>query len=370
MQIPKDSNEWYSQEDKKMLQSMMLKQAKVLIVEDDLNQSNLESEILDSSDYKVAVVDSFESALEILLKKTFDVVLLDYDLPGKKGDDLCRWIRLQENLVLLPVIIVTGGDTFSTLPTCMEAGATDFIKKPFHPIELLSRVNSAIRFKRNTDNLDSAQSLLFTLARFVEAKDEITGDHCSRLAHGCVAFGKILGLDDEYLMALERGGVLHDIGKLGIPDSILLKPGKLTEDEWAVMKQHVVIGEKLCRGLITMKSVLPIIHFHHERWDGGGYPNGLKGEEIPLIARVFQLVDIYDALANERPYKKAFSNEKIIEIFNEEVEKGWRDPELVAVFIDIIQNRPELLKLPADYKDRSIEVFDEIVNTGVLNMAT
>ena len=128
-----------------MSQSMLLKQAKVLIVEDDLNQSNLESEILDSSDYQVTVVDSFERAVEILLIKAFDVVLLDYDLPGKKGDDLCRWIRLQENLALMPIIIVTGFDSFSLLPTCMDAGATDFIKKPFHPVELLSRVNSAIR---------------------------------------------------------------------------------------------------------------------------------------------------------------------------------------------------------------------------------
>jgi len=290
-------------------------------------------------------------------------VLLDYNLPDGKGDELCRWVRQQETMLLLPIIVVTGSDAFTTLPMCMDAGATDFIKKPFHPIELISRVNSAIRYKRNTDNLDSAQSLLFTLARLVEAKDEITGDHCSRLAHGCVAFGKVLGLDDESLLALERGGVLHDIGKLGIPDSILLKPAKLTADEWTIMKQHVVIGEKLCSGLFTMQAVLPIIQYHHERWDGGGYPHGLKGEEIPLLARVFQLVDIYDALANERPYKKALSKQKIIEIYREEVAKGWRDPELVDTFIKIIENNPESLQLPKNYKDKSIEIFDEIVSS-------
>ncbi|NOQ17182.1 MAG: response regulator [Methyloprofundus sp.] len=366
MQIHNKSNELCVAEDRDMPHSMLLRPAKILIVEDDLNQSKLESDILDSSEYQVTIVCSIEAAFDILLKQQFEVVILDFHLPDRNGDDLCRWIRLQGNLALLPIIIVTGSDSFSTLPTCMDAGATDFIRKPFHPIELISRVNSAIRFKRITENLDSAQSLLFTLARLVEAKDEITGDHCSRLAHGCVVFGKVLGLDDASLLALERGGVLHDIGKLGIPDHILLKPGKLTESEWDVMKQHVVIGEKLCSGLFTMRSVLPIIHFHHERWDGGGYPNGLKGEEIPLLARVFQLVDIYDALANERPYKKAFSNEKIIEIFKDEVAKGWRDPELTATFIDIIQYSPQELELPEDYQDNSIAVFDEIVSTGVL----
>jgi len=339
----------------------VIKQAKVLLVEDDAHQSELELDILGSSEYVVTHVVDYTSAVEILLKKEFDVVIVDYNLPDKKGDDLCRWVRSQENLAFLPIIIVTGSDVFSTLPACMEAGATDFIRKPFHAIELLSRVNAAIRFKRNTDNLDSAQSLLFTLARLVEAKDEITGDHCSRLAHGCVAFGRLLGLDEAALLALERGGVLHDIGKLGIPDNILLKPNKLTEQEWGVMKQHVVIGEKLCSGLVTMRAVLPIIYCHHERWDGGGYPKGLKGEEIPFIARVFQLVDIYDALANDRPYKKAFSNEKIIEIFTEEKEKGWRDPKLVDIFIGIIKNTPEILLLPEGYKDKSIEIFEEIV---------
>ncbi|NOQ14228.1 MAG: response regulator [Methyloprofundus sp.] len=361
-----ESNEMCLQESRKMLQPMLLRPAKVLIVEDDCNQSQLESDILDLPEYQVTIVETIEDAFDILLKIQFDVVLLDFHLPDRNGDDLCRWIRLQSDLSLLPIIIVTGSDSFSTLPICMDAGATDFIRKPFHPIELISRVNSAIRFKRITENLDSAQSLLFAIARLVEAKDEITGDHCSRLAHGCVVFGKALGLDDESLVALERGGILHDIGKLGIPDHILLKPGKLTKDEWDVMKQHVAIGEKLCSGLLTMKPVLPIIHFHHERWDGGGYLYGLKGEEIPLLARVFQLVDIYDALANDRPYKKALANGKIIEIFKQEVAKGWRDPELTAAFIHIIQDSPKELELPADYQDKSVAVFDDIVNTGVL----
>jgi len=347
----------------------LIKQAKVLIVEDDSNQAELELEILNSSDYEVTVTNCYKDAVEILLIKQFDVVLLDFNLPDKNGDELCRWVRSQDELALVPIIMVTGDDVFSTLPKCMDSGATDFIRKPFHAIELISRVNSAIRFKRNTDNLDSAQSLLFTLARLVEAKDEITGDHCSRLAHGCVVFGEILGLDSEALVALERGGILHDIGKLGIPDSILLKPGKLTAEEWDVMKQHVVIGKKLCDGLFTMRKVLPIIYCHHERWDGGGYPNGLKGNEIPLIARVFQVVDIYDALANERPYKKAFSHEKIIEILKEEVDKGWRDPAIVSAFIEIIENRPEILQLPKDYKDKSIKIFEDIINPSGIKMA-
>jgi len=185
----------------------------------------------------------------------------------------------------------------------MEVGADDYVTKPFNSVELIARVKAVIERKRLTDLLDDAEAVLFTLARLVEARDEGTSDHCDRLSYASVVFGKELGLNINDLEALRRGGVLHDIGKLGIPDSILLKKDKLNDEEWQIMKQHTTIGATLCSPLRTMKSTAEIVCYHHEKFDGTGYPAGLKGEAIPFLARVFQIVDIYDALYNERSYK-------------------------------------------------------------------
>ena len=340
---------------------------RVLIVDDEESHRKLEQAILLSSEFEVTVASNGDEALAKVRQQEFDVVLLDKRMPGLSGDEVCRCIRQELGYLLLPIIIVTGNTAQDELETSLLAGANDFIRKPYAPMELVARVRSAANHKRITDQLDSAESMLFALARMVEAKDEDTGDHCSRLEHIAVVFGKELGLSAQELLALRRGGVLHDIGKLGIPDSILLKKGSLTDAEWQIMRQHNAIGGRLCSGLKSMKLTLPIIMHHHERWDGGGYPDGLKGEDIPLLARVFQIVDIYDALANDRPYKKAFPKEKIIAIFEEERDKGWRDPELVSVFLSLLRERPEDLILPTEAeKDMGAEIFEDIISTGAL----
>ena len=319
----------------------------VLIVDDDIAHRTLEKEILSGQQYRVSEADNGENALSLIRQHDYDVVLLDKRMPGIDGDQVCARIRQELGLQLLPVIMVTGTNSNEDLVRSMDAGASDFIRKPYNPMELLARVNAAASHKRMTDQLDSAESMLFALARMVEAKDEYTGDHCTRLSHASVVFGKTLGLTEAQLIALRRGGVLHDIGKLGIPDSILLKQGKLTDEEWVIMREHTTIGARLCEGLKSMSLTVPIIKYHHERWDGTGYPDGLKGKDIPLLARVFQIVDIYDALVSERPYKKPFSHEKVISIFEEEKEKGWRDPDLVEIFLKILRERPEYLVVPS-----------------------
>lgn len=341
---------------------------KILIVEDEESHRKLEKATLLAPEFEVMEAQNGDEALSYIKEYEFDAVLLDKRLPGINGDEVCYQVRHDFDMPLLPLIIVTGTTANEELEKSLLAGANDFIRKPYAPMELVARVRAAANHKRITDQLDSMESMLFALARMVEAKDEDTSGHCSRLEHMALVFGKDLGLGSQELIALRRGGVLHDIGKLGIPDKILLKKGPLTDEEWHVMRQHSVIGSRLCSGLKSMKLTIPIIRHHHERWDGGGYPDGLKGEDIPFLARVFQVVDIYDALANVRPYKKALPVDKAIEIFDEETEKGWRDPELVSVFIRLLHSRPQDLLLPAQTeKDLGAQIFNDIIATGALD---
>lgn len=341
---------------------------RVLIVDDNSVHRGLERAILQPPKYAVTEASSGAEALQLLSIQSFDVVLLDKRMPGMDGDEVCRRIRSELELELLPVIMVTGNNGSDDLSRSLQAKASDFIGKPYLPEELIARLDSAVNRKRLTDQLDSAESMLFALARMVEAKDENTGNHCSRLAHISVVLGQALGLGAEYLIALRRGGVMHDIGKLGIPDSILLKPGKLTEEEWVIMRQHPEIGARLVKDLKSMQLTVSIIRHHHERWDGSGYPDGLVGKNIPLLARVFQVADIYDALTNERPYKPAMSREQVIFMLEEEADKGWRDSEVSAVFLDILRQRPQDLELPPGMgDDLGGELFADIARTGALD---
>jgi putative two-component system response regulator len=341
---------------------------KILIVDDNPSHRFLEREILAEPEgcYEVMEAENGGEARQLMSSQEFDAILLDKNLPDADGNQLCEFVRNDLRNHLVPLIMVTGSNTTEDLTAGLNSGANDFVTKPFNPIELVSRIRSAVTHKRVTDELDSAESLLFALARMVEAKDGTTGDHCTRLSFISVSFGQRLGLGKRELNALYRGGVLHDIGKLGIPDEVLLKNGPLTDDEWKLMRQHTVIGARLCSGLRSMRETVPIIRYHHERWDGSGYPDGLSGDSIPLLARIFQIVDIYDALANERPYKKALAQDEIIRILEEETAKGWRDPELVREFIYMMKDSPEYLSLPKDLvKDNAELLVEDMMSIGL-----
>jgi putative two-component system response regulator len=181
--------------------------------------------------------------------------------------------------------------------------------------------------------IDETDGLLFALGQAVEQRDRYMAGHCERLAFMGVSLGVAMGLERMSLLALYRGGYLHDLGKVGIPDSILFKPVNLTAREWVVMRSHPARGEEICRHLKSLAPVLPIIRHHHERFDGSGYPDGLRGPQIPLLARVLQIADIYDALTSRRPYKPAYSAAKAIETIREETRRGWRDPDIVKLFL-------------------------------------
>ncbi|HUC60683.1 MAG TPA: response regulator [Alphaproteobacteria bacterium] len=338
--------------------------ARVLMVDDLGSNRMLVRQVLAQPDYEVIEASNGAEAIGILKVEPVDAVLMDVVMPEMDGVEACRRIRTELGLDLLPVIMLTVVDTTEDVVNAMQSGADDYVTKPFNPLELRARVRAAIERKRLTDRLDDTESVLFALARMVEARDENTGDHCDRLAHMGVVFGRDLGLSYDEIEALRRGGVLHDIGKLGIPDAVLLKNGKLDEREWSVMRRHTVIGAALCSPLRTMRRTGEIVLCHHEKWNGNGYPKGLAADAVPLLARVFQIVDVYDALSTERPYKPAFPVEKVIQIMERETGDGFWDPVLAERFMRLLRDRPADLKRPADHEsDRSARIFIDIQQT-------
>jgi putative two-component system response regulator len=256
-------------------------------------------------------------------------------MPGIDGLELCRRIKSNSATRLTPVIIVTSLGERDVRIAAINAGADDFLTKPFDPHELQARVRSLVNLKRFTDDLDSADTVILSLGMIVEARDGTTGNHCQRMAAYAAAFGAHLDLPPEDVAALHRGGYLHDVGKVGVPDSILLKPGKLTASEFEAMKRHTVIGDALCGDLRLLRQVRPIARHHHERSDGSGYPDGLKGDDIPLLAQITGIVDVYDALTNDRPYRKALTENAALEELREEARRGWRRVDLFDEFVSI-----------------------------------
>lgn len=342
---------------------------KVLMVDDDAAHRRLARATLASPKYEVAEAENGRQAMERLHGEDFDAVLLDCRMPEMDGPAVLRFIRETLNDPLLPVLMVTahsgGNDDVSR---AFALGANDFVRKPYDPMELMARVDAAVTHKRLTDQLEDAESILFAQARMAEARDHYTGDHIARVARNALIFGSALGLSTAELQALRRGAVLHDIGKLGIPDAVLLKPGKLNAEEWNVMKNHTVIGAYLVSGMRRMRPAAEIIRSHHERWDGSGYPDGLRGEAIPLLARVFQLVDIHDALASERPYKAALSAMEVARVLAEESNLGWRDPQLTDAFLNLLLNRPDDLDhRSGELEDLGQSLFNDIVHTGAFD---
>jgi len=218
----------------------------------------------------------------------------------------------------------------------IEAGADDYLSKPVHPHELRARVRSLSRVKQLIDALDSAEAAFVALAQTIEARDPYTMGHCERLSRTAVSLGRALGLGSDDLHALHRGGYLHDIGKVGVPDSVLLKPAPLTAEESALMRRHPEIGDSLCAPLQSLRSVRPIILGHHERIDGSGYPNGLRGDNVPLLAQIVGIVDVYDALTSRRPYRDALSHDEAVRFMMEETHAGRFNPRYVDAFLETL----------------------------------
>jgi putative two-component system response regulator len=311
---------------------------RVLVVDDDERNRSLLERLLTMQGYDVLTVKSGEAALTALRHVPVDLVLLDVQLPGASGFEVCARLKESPDTRLVPVVLVTGMGERQHKISGLRAGADDFIAKPFDPEELQARVTSLIRLKQQTDELDSTEGILRSLALIIEARDEYTDGHCERLARYSVALGKHLGLSAEHLSALDRGGYLHDIGKVGIPDSLLLKPAALTPAEFELMKQHTVIGDRLCGELRSLRLVREIVRQHHERLDGSGYPDGLQGNQVSKLAQIVSIADLYDAVTTARPYRPQLPAEHAYSELRDETRRGLRAPDLVEAFIELARN--------------------------------
>ncbi len=266
----------------------------ILVADDQSPNRELLEELLTAEGFKVASVSNGAAALDQLAIVPIDLVLLDVMMPNLTGFEVCEKIK--------------------------------------------ANLRSLLTLKLRTDELERAESVLFTLARSIEGKDPYTHGHCERLAEYSASLGQHLKLSEDQVIALRRAGVVHDIGKIAIPDSIILKPTSLSPEEWKLMREHPVVGERICAPLKSFRSVLPIIRHHHEKFDGSGYPDGLAGEAIPITARVLQVVDVYDALTTVRPYKPAFSITDALQTMKMEVAKGWWDPHIFGLFEQFVRS--------------------------------
>ena len=314
--------------------------AVILIVDGEEINRRLLKAILKTAPYKILEARKASEAMARLQSEKVDLVILDLMLPEVSGPELCRWMKANRATQLVPILMMTSVQGVENEIVGISSGADEFLIKPLHPAVVRTRVRAMLRNKAMIDSLEEAESILFALAQAVEHRDRNTGQHCQRLAVASVMLGEALGLSKADLTALYRGGYLHDIGKIAVPDSILFKTTALTSEEWEIMRGHPVRGEEICRTMKSLWPVLPIIRNHHEHWDGSGYPDGLAGEDIPLLARILQVADIYDALTTERSYKSALSHQDAIAVMEDEVRRGWRDPELVSLFASTIQTGP------------------------------
>jgi putative two-component system response regulator len=312
---------------------------RILVVDDHPTIAGLMSQLLTQRGYDVVTAADAEQAAAEVRRRAPDLILSDVRMPGKSGYELCRELKADPATRLIPFVLITGLSDGADKLRGIEAGADDFLNKPVLAEELTARVKSLLRVKEFTDELETADSVLCTLGLIVEGRDAYTEGHCERLALYGADLGRHLGLDEDSIVALRRGGYLHDLGKIAVPDAILKKGSDLTLQEWDVMKRHPATGESICKPLKSLRLVLPIIRHHHEHADGSGYPDGLRAGEIALLPRVLQVVDVYDALRTARPYKPALPHDQAALTMREEARQGLWDLELVNEFFGMLAEK-------------------------------
>jgi putative two-component system response regulator len=310
----------------------------VLIVDDSEEQVRFLGRLLTADGYRCQSVLRSSDAVAACAAGGIDIVLLDVHMPGVDGLTVCRQLKATPETCLIPVLVMTGDSARESHSEALEAGADDFLEKPLELRGLRARLRSASRLKRYVDELDHAAASILMLGAAIEARDRHTNGHCQRLAEYASALGRRIGLDRHDLRALEQGGYVHDLGKVAVADAVLFKPGPLTPQEFEIVKVHPLTGERICAPLRTLERARPIIRSHHETLDGKGYPDGLRGGAVPLLAQVTAIADVYDALTSDRPYRPALASATAFEILCHEAAIGKRDPALVNEFVSIVSS--------------------------------
>jgi len=323
----------------------------ILIVDDEPTARQTIESILEGQGYDLEMAENGIQALEKAARLRPDVILLDVMMPGMNGFEVCKRIRNDPTLAEIPIIMITALDDRQSFLSGLEAGADDYINKPYDRYELRARLLGITRLNRYRKILDERanieqahQQLLAAYdatiegwSRAMDLRDKETEGHTQRVTELTLQLARMMGMDEENLLHVKRGALLHDIGKLGVPDAVLFKADKLTDEEWEVMKKHPQYAHDMIASIEYLQPALDIPYCHHEKWDGSGYPCGLQGEEIPLVARIFAVVDVWDALRSDRPYRPAWDKEKTLAYIQDQSGKHF-DPNIVQLFRRMMEN--------------------------------
>lgn len=312
---------------------------RILIVDDNRVNVELMKAQLKPFPYVLEVAYDGEEALQSIQKNKPDLVLLDLMMPKVSGYEVCKEIKQNKETRFIPVIIVTALSELDDKLKAIELGADDFLVKPFNKMELATRIRSLLQMKALHDDLDTSENILFSLVRALEAKDGYTKGHSERVAFYATGLAKFMGRSEKEIEILRKGALLHDIGKIGVKEDVLLKPGALTDEEMQHIQIHPSVGYEICKPLKSLAPCLCVIRHHHERCDGCGYPDGLKGKEISPLAMIASVVDAYDAMVTDRPYRKKMSKEQALSIFTKELHTGQWEPEVVKAFLEMIKSQ-------------------------------
>lgn len=317
----------------------MQRKPKILIVDDNTTVVELLKSQLKPYKYELSCAYDGEEALEKIAADSPDLVLLDLMMPRISGFEICKRLKNDKITRFIPIIVITALQEQSDKIKAIELGADDFLVKPINKIELVTRIKSLLRMKLMHDDLDTSENILFSLVAALEAKDFYTRGHSDRVSEIATEIARLMGLKESEIEAINKGSLLHDIGKIGVKESILLKEGKLTDEEMAHIKTHPKLGYEICQPLKSIERCLAIIRSHHERMDGEGYPDGLKGNKIPLLARITAVADAFDAMTTDRPYRKGMDEGTAISIFENERLSGQWDPDCVDIFLKFMKEK-------------------------------